>query len=101
MVLLSACKKEIEKIVVQDRQYSWSSDKRITDSFGILLGAGKGPTGLYFQQPVGFAALENQGSGSLRYTQYLILGLWQPNDALSNRAGVYGHVPRYDGISYI
>jgi hypothetical protein len=48
--LLSACKKEIEKIVVQDRQYSWTSDKGFTDSFGILLGAGKGPTGLYFQR---------------------------------------------------
>jgi hypothetical protein len=72
--LLSACKKEIEKIVVQDRQYSWTSDKLFTDSFGILLGAGKGPTGLYFQQPVGFAALEGQAGGPLRYTQYLSWG---------------------------
>ncbi|RZJ94082.1 MAG: hypothetical protein EOO60_03800 [Hymenobacter sp.] len=72
--LLSACKKEIEKIVVQDRQYSWTSDKSFTDSFGILLGSGKGPTGLYFQQPVGFAALEGQLGGPLRYTQYASWG---------------------------
>ena len=74
LVLLSACKKEIEKIVVQDRQYSWTSDKGFTDSFGILLGSGKGPTGLYFQQPGGFAALEGQSGGPLRYTQYTSWG---------------------------
>lgn len=73
-VLLGACKKEIEKIVVQDRQYSWTPDKRFTDSFGILLGSGKGPTGLYFQQPSGFAALEGQATSPLRYTQYLSWG---------------------------
>ncbi|MFD1871646.1 hypothetical protein [Hymenobacter bucti] len=74
VVLLSACKKEIEKIVVQDRQYSWMPDKGFTDSFGILLGAGKGPTGLYFQQPGGFAALQGPAAGPLRYTQYLSWG---------------------------
>ena len=73
VVLLSACKKEIEKIVVQDRQYSWTSDKLFTDNFGILLGSGKGPTGLYFQQPNGFAALEGTPTGPLTYTQYLYL----------------------------
>lgn len=73
VLLLSACKKEIETIVVQDRQYSWTSDKAFTDNFGILLGSGKGPTGLYFQQPGGFAALEGPPAGPLRYTQYLYL----------------------------
>jgi hypothetical protein len=73
VVLLSACKKEIEKIVVRERQYSWTSDKNFTDSFGILLGSGKGPTGLYFQQPKGFAALEGPPAGPLRYTQYSYL----------------------------
>jgi hypothetical protein len=74
LLLGSACRKEIEKIVVQDRQYSWTFDKRFTDSFGILLGSGKGPTGLYFQQPVGFAALEGSPASPLRYTQYLSWG---------------------------
>jgi hypothetical protein len=74
LLLGAACRKEIETIVVQDRQYSWVADKSFTDSFGILLGAGKGPTGLYFQQSGGFAALEGQATGPLRYTQYVSWG---------------------------
>ena len=52
-----ACRKEVEKIVVQqvpvDRQYSWSPSKQLLGNFNILLGVGKGPGGLYFQQPTG------------------------------------------------
>jgi hypothetical protein len=70
----SACRKEVETILVQDRQYSWMTSKGFTDSFGILLSSGKGPTGLYFQQPGGFAALEGPPAGSLRYTQYVSWG---------------------------
>lgn len=70
----AACRKEVEKIVVQDRQYSWTASKGFTDSFGILLGSGKGPTGLYFQQPSGFAALEGPLAGPLRYSQYVSWG---------------------------
>jgi len=70
ILLGAACRKEIETIVVQDRQYSWTANKSFTDSFGILLGLGKGPTGLNFQQPGGFAALEGPAAGPLRYTQY-------------------------------
>lgn len=66
-----ACRKEVEKIVVQvqqvDRQYSWSPSKQLLGNFNILLGIGKGPGGLYFQQPIGFAALEPKNSGALTY----------------------------------
>lgn len=69
------CRKEVEKIIVQqvpvDRQYSWSPSKQLLGNFSILLGVGKGPGGLYFQQPTGFAALEAKTSGALTYTQYL------------------------------
>lgn len=78
-----ACRKEVEKIVVQqvpvDRQYSWSPNKQLLGNFNILLGVGKGPGGLYFQQPFGFAALEPKISGALTYTQYLFRG---PTDLL-------------------
>lgn len=78
-----ACRKEVEKIVVQqvpvDRQYSWAPSKQLLGNFNILLGVGKGPGGLYFQQPIGFAALEPKTSGALTYTQYLFRG---PTDIL-------------------
>lgn len=74
LLLGSACRKEVERIVVQDRQYSWTANKGFAGNFSILLGSGKGPTGLYFQQPVGFAALEGPPAGSLRYTQYVSWG---------------------------
>lgn len=74
LLLSMACRKEVEKLVIQDRQYSWMARPGFKDSFGILLGSGKGPTGLYFQQPAGFAALESQPNGSLNYSQYVSWG---------------------------
>jgi hypothetical protein len=71
----TACRrKEIETLVVikeVERQYSWTPTKSLLGNFNILLGVGKGPNGLYFQQPTGFAALEPKTSGALTYTQYL------------------------------
>ena len=97
--LLSACKKEVEKIVVQDRQYSWTADKSFTDSFGILLGLGKGPTGLYFQQPGGFAALEGPAAGPLRYTQYVSWGSGNLTTRFLN--GPEFLVSYYDTVVYL
>lgn len=83
LLLATACRKEVEKIVVQtqvvDRQYSWAPSRQLLGNFNILLGVGKGPNGLYFQQPTGFAALEQKGAGALTYTQYLYRG---PTDIL-------------------
>ncbi len=38
LLLSTACRKEIETIVVRDKQYSWAASKGFTDNFGILLG---------------------------------------------------------------
>jgi hypothetical protein len=99
LLLGSACRKEIETIVVQDRQYSWTASKNFTDSFGILLGSGKGPTGLYFQQPGGFAALEGSSTGPLSYQQYVSWG----SGNLTTRflIGPDFFVSFYDTVAYL
>ena len=97
-MLLSACKKEIEKIVVQqvDREYSWSASKGFVDNFSIMLGSGKGPNGLYFQQPTGFAAFEGAPNAKLAYTQYLFAG---PTDiAIRYPIGAEFFVTYYDSL---
>jgi hypothetical protein len=75
LVVATACRKqEVETLVVikeVERQYSWAPTKSVLGNFNILLGVGQGPNGLYFQQPTGFAALEQKTSGALTYTQYL------------------------------
>ena len=59
ILLLAACKKEeIEKIVVRDRQYSWAPAAPFSGFSNIILGIGKGPDGLYMQQPGAFTTLE-------------------------------------------
>jgi hypothetical protein len=63
LCLLFSCKKEVEKIVVQDRQYSWTSATPSTGLYNVFVGMGKGPDGLYLQQPGGFLALEQQQGG--------------------------------------
>lgn len=98
-----ACRKEVEKIVVQvqqvDRQYSWSPSKQLLGNFNILLGVGKGPGGLYFQQPLGFAALEPKTSGALTYTQYLFRG---PTDILVRLPiGPEFFVSYFDSLLYL
>ena len=69
--LLFACKKEVERIVVQDRQYSWTSANKSAGIYNVFMGMGKGPDGLYLQQPGGFLTLEQQ-QGSVKEQQYLL-----------------------------
>jgi len=59
--VLGACKKEVEKIVVQDRQYSWRPAVQYAGTLNIFLGIGQGPDGLYLQQPGSFLTLEQSG----------------------------------------
>lgn len=68
--LLFSCKKEVERIVVQDRQYSWAAARPFSGLNNVFLGMGKGPDGLYLQQPGGFLTIE-QVRGRVEYQQYL------------------------------
>ncbi|RYU81555.1 hypothetical protein [Hymenobacter persicinus] len=69
--LLLSCKKEVEVIKIQEteKQYSWA-EVPFLGSFKILLGIGRGPNALYFQQPGGFCALRYQ-QNSPDITQYI------------------------------
>lgn len=99
--LLSACKKEIEKIVVQEveKQYSWAASKGFVGNFSIMLGSGKGPNGLYFQQPAGFAAFEGPPTAPLNYTQYLFRG---PTDiTVRYPIGPEFFATYYDSLVYV
>jgi hypothetical protein len=64
--LLSACKKEVEKIVVQ---YSWRPAVQYAGNLNIFLGMGQGPDGLYLQQPGSFLTVEQSG-GRVRSQLY-------------------------------
>ncbi|MFD2718146.1 hypothetical protein ACFST9_05435 [Hymenobacter monticola] len=68
--LLLSCKKEVEKIVVQDRQYSWAPTGQFTGFNNVILGIGQGPQGLYMQQPGAFTTLTLQ-QGRPVYQSYL------------------------------
>ena len=64
ITLLSACKKEVEKIVVQGPQYSWLPTTQFAGTLNIYLSMGQGPSGLYLQQPGSFLTLE-QANGQV------------------------------------
>jgi hypothetical protein len=104
LLLNTACRKEIEKIVVQvqevDKQYSWSANKAtLYGNFSILLGSGKGPGGLYFQQPGGFAALTGTPTSRLSLTQYLFGGT--TDITVRNPIGRDFFVTYYDSLVHI
>jgi len=101
LLLNTACRKEIETIVVQevDKQYSWSPNRGFYGNFNILVGSGKGPNGLYFQQPGGFAAFLGAPTGPLSLTQYIFGG---PTDInVRNPIGRDFFVTYYDSLVHI
>ncbi|SFQ58939.1 hypothetical protein [Hymenobacter arizonensis] len=59
ILLLVSCKKEIEKIVVsdRDREYSWVLAEPFVGLYNIVLGIGKGTDRLYLQQPGAFTTV--------------------------------------------
>jgi hypothetical protein len=59
LALGTACKKEVEKIVVQevDKQYSWTEVKQLYGAQRFILGMAKDTNSLYLQQPSWFSVL--------------------------------------------
>jgi hypothetical protein len=59
LALGTACKKEVEKIVVQevDKQYSWTEVKQLYGAQRFIMGMAKDANSLYLQQPSWFGVL--------------------------------------------
>lgn len=59
LALGTSCKKEVEKIVVQevDKQYSWTEVKQLYGSQRFIIGMAKDANSLYLQQPGWFGVL--------------------------------------------
>jgi hypothetical protein len=53
LALTTACKKEVDKVVVQevDKQYSWSEVKQLYGTQRFIMGMAKDANSLYLQQP--------------------------------------------------
>lgn len=74
LLVLAACKKEVETIVVQqlvDKQYSWvaAGGPALTGTDKIILGLSKDAASLYLQQPGVLGRLTPRPSGRLGYYQ--------------------------------
>ncbi|QKG55426.1 hypothetical protein GKZ68_01485 [Hymenobacter sp. BRD128] len=70
LVLVTACKKEVEKIVVQevDKQYSWSEVKQLYGLQKFIIGMSKDANSIYLQQPSWFGVLTPSPTATARRT---------------------------------
>lgn len=50
LLTTAACTKEVEKIVVQDKEYSWSEVKQLSGSQKVIVQMTQDPSSLYLQQ---------------------------------------------------
>ncbi|MDO7888091.1 hypothetical protein [Hymenobacter cheonanensis] len=70
LLLLTACKKEVEKIVVQevDKQYSWAEVRQLYGLQKVIIGMSQDANSLYLQQPSWFGVLTPASTAATRRT---------------------------------
>jgi hypothetical protein len=80
VLLATACKKEVEKIVVQevDKQYSWSEVQQLYGLQKVILGMSKDANSIYFQQPSWFGVLTPSPTAAARRTYHYYEGAIGP-----------------------
>ncbi len=84
LVLATACKKEVEKIVVQevDKVYSWSEIKRLYGTDRVILNTGKDANSIYLQTPgmLGILSPPTNPPTKKRFGYYVSAGVYLPTD---------------------
>ena len=84
MVLMTACKKEVEKIVVRevDKVYSWTEIKRLYGTDQIILNTGKDANSVFMQTPVMLGILSPLKNPPIknRFGYYLTAAAYLPAD---------------------
>ena len=79
-LLATACRKEVEKIVVQqvDKQYSWAEAKQLYGNDKIIVGMGKSATTLFLQVPFWLGFITPQPGSTTSYATQA--AAYFPND---------------------